>query len=178
MRRSNERLVQLVALAFGEADGGAVAGVLEKERARFDQLRHLASRLSIGLFDADDATVQNAIGLMPERKRTRWKSVLAQTTLGFAGARAAVADSYQSVFTAGDASIRVSIDRSAGTTRVMGRIDQPGWTAECGVLVDCGDSGRFEFSIEPGSSTRIRFVSEEAEFEIDVSEALDDGAGA
>jgi hypothetical protein len=169
----DDRLTRIVDAAIEGSDPG---GLTASEAMKLEQHTQLANALKLGFQDAPQQVIDAAKALMPKRERIQLPLKVLARPLGLMGARLESGQDTQVLLEAGGSRLRVMYSRTPKTIMILGHIDSPGWSVECGGSdKECGADGRFEFEVQNVESSGLTLRSDSAEFIVPSLEELDGG---
>ncbi len=121
----------LVALASGKENEEAKLHLdgCPSCQARLAELTRAIQAMKRPEFDAPRDQIMMAVSLMPERQRQRFLATLLGSSLATAGARAALAESFQMTFQHDDVNLRLMYSKVDLGWEVMGRVPDQ-WVAD------------------------------------------------
>ena len=172
---ANDRLTRLVDAAFSSEE----ADVLPQDRAKFAQFKKLAETLNLGFHEPPHEVLQQVLSIVPKMVKRRLSLQVLGSTHGLVGVRLENASETQVVWDAEGRKLRIMYGRTNLGWTILGRIEEPGWTAECGGQSQhCSDEGRFYFEVGQEAQTAVILVADNMEIHVPrFEEVFDDGSG-
>ena len=159
MRRSNDRLMEIVGAALGEVPVASLGLLTKSEAAKLAQLQRLASVLAQPHYAAPASLVRSAKEIFesPASDTARVTSTSLRTATAARGA----AEVLHAAFVSHSGDVRVMYVRESDGWRVVGQAPGPGWRAITDEdVVDCDDMGRFETVVHQDLLPEVLLVAE------------------
>lgn len=129
-------------------DESPMPGASAREELILTQLRRIRMGLSFTGESASPEAIARAtsIFIAPARRTILAQLLSPRPTFGLS--RGLAAESFHLGFQAEDRVVRISFGRLPAGWQVLGKVDEPGWTAQCqNQEAICAEDGRFEFQV-------------------------------